>query len=111
MHDTNIAVFASEAAVTFRNPSTKQLSQVDSKQILRLLFVINRMHTVVERAKACGIPCFVVPPKNYENKEATTRSNSCRAPYPAKVEFLVLAGYMRLVGSAFSLSRLQKSCC
>ena len=52
---------------------------------------------VIERANKFGIESFVAVPKNYENKAAYERE-IVRQLTDKKVDFIVLAGYMRLIG-------------
>ena len=93
----NIAVFASGNGSNFQ--SIYEATQSGRLKANIALVVCNKPDAyVIERAKACGIPCFVCSPKNYENKEAYEAAILAELT-SAKVEFLVLAGYMRLVGS------------
>ncbi|WP_046175748.1 phosphoribosylglycinamide formyltransferase [Domibacillus indicus] len=52
---------------------------------------------VLERAEALGIPVFAFQPRQYESKEAFETEIVGRLK-KAGVEFVFLAGYMRLIG-------------
>lgn len=52
---------------------------------------------VVERATAADIPYFAFAPKSYPNKEEF-EGHILRELVRYKVDFIVLAGYMRLIG-------------
>lgn len=52
---------------------------------------------VVERAEKANIPSFLFVPKNYENKEKF-EADILLHLIEHEIDFIVLAGYMRLVG-------------
>ncbi|KHF38115.1 phosphoribosylglycinamide formyltransferase [Halalkalibacter okhensis] len=52
---------------------------------------------VIERANRYNIPCFIVDPKTYETK-AAFEQDIIRELDKREVSFVVLAGYMRLIG-------------
>ena len=91
-----IAVFASGSGSNFQSiaDSIKQ----GHLQAEIVLMVCDRPSAfVVERAKKEGIAPFVFSPKDYENKIAF--ETAILEQLQSKgVEFIVLAGYMRLIG-------------
>ena len=66
-------------------------------QIWLCLFVINQDAFVIERAKEFGIPSFVFQAKQYSSKEAYEKEIILELTN-WDVEFVVLAGYMRILG-------------
>ncbi|MFC0469257.1 phosphoribosylglycinamide formyltransferase [Halalkalibacter kiskunsagensis] len=92
-----IAVFASGSGT-----NAEAIIQASKKQLLHaevaLIVTDNPKAKVVARAKQHGIPMFTFDPKSYETKadfeqEIVTELNS------QGVSFVVLAGYMRLIGA------------
>ena len=62
------------------------------------LLVCDKPHAnVISRAKRLGVPAFICNPKDYPNR-AAYESRVLEALHDAKVEFIALAGYMRIVG-------------
>ena len=92
----SIAVFASGSGTNFK-------SIVDSVHSGKLqakveLLVCDRPDAfVVERAKAAGIATFVFNPKEYSSK-AEFEQEIAVILLQKNVDFIVLAGYMRLIG-------------
>ncbi|MCP1187812.1 phosphoribosylglycinamide formyltransferase [Priestia flexa] len=92
----NIAVFASGNGSNFQ--SLYEAMQSGQLKATVKLVICNKPEAyVIERAKACGIPCFVCSPKDFPDKAAYEQAilNELQAN---SIDFLVLAGYMRLVG-------------
>ncbi|TYS16929.1 phosphoribosylglycinamide formyltransferase [Rossellomorea vietnamensis] len=92
-----IAVFASGSGTNFQ-------SIVDSVHSGRLqakveILVCDRPDAfVIERAKAAGVATFVFNPKEYKSKPDFEREIAAEL-LNREVDFLVLAGYMRLIGN------------
>lgn len=91
-----IAVFASGSGSNFQSI----VDEIDSGTLeadVRLLVCDRPGARATERAEAAGIPVFSFRAKEYESKEAFERE-IIRELKEAGVEFIVLAGYMRLIG-------------
>ncbi|MCM2606627.1 phosphoribosylglycinamide formyltransferase [Rossellomorea marisflavi] len=91
-----IAVFASGSGSNFQSI----VDEIDSGTLeadVRLLVCDRPGARATERAEAAGIPVFSFRAKEYESKEAFERE-IIRELEAAGVEFIVLAGYMRLIG-------------
>ncbi|WP_430489386.1 phosphoribosylglycinamide formyltransferase [Rossellomorea marisflavi] len=91
-----IAVFASGSGSNFQSI----VDEIDSGTLeadVRLLVCDRPGARATERAEAAGIPVFSFRAKEYESKEAFERE-IIRELESAGVEFIVLAGYMRLIG-------------
>ncbi|KML07980.1 phosphoribosylglycinamide formyltransferase [Rossellomorea marisflavi] len=91
-----IAVFASGSGSNFQSI----VDEIDSGTLeadVRLLVCDRPGARATERAEAAGIPVFSFRAKEYESKEAFERE-IIRELEEAGVEFIVLAGYMRLIG-------------
>ncbi|MGC4378557.1 phosphoribosylglycinamide formyltransferase [Fictibacillus sp. Mic-4] len=92
----NIAIFASGSGSNFQ-------AIVDSVKEKKLnvhiaLMVCDKPGAfVIERAEKEGIDTFVFHPKNYESKAHFERDIIERL-YEKNVDFIALAGYMRLIG-------------
>ncbi|SDC09919.1 formyltetrahydrofolate-dependent phosphoribosylglycinamide formyltransferase [Pelagirhabdus alkalitolerans] len=52
---------------------------------------------VIDKAKSAGIPTFVFDPKGYSSKQVFEQE-IVEALHKEKVDWIILAGYMRLVG-------------
>jgi len=92
----SIAVFASGNGSNFQAiVDTVQSGQLKARLALLVCDQLNAH--VIERARAAGIPCFVFNPKDYPSKEAYEEEISCLLQNQ-NVDFIVLAGYMRLIG-------------
>ncbi|KMK91078.1 phosphoribosylglycinamide formyltransferase [Rossellomorea marisflavi] len=91
-----IAVFASGSGSNFQSI----VDEIDSGTLeadVRLLVCDRPGARATERAEAAGIPVFSFRAKEYGSKEAFERE-IIRELEEAGVEFIVLAGYMRLIG-------------
>ncbi|PLT27504.1 phosphoribosylglycinamide formyltransferase [Peribacillus deserti] len=92
-----IAVFASGSGSNFE--SIAEAVQGNKLQAeIGLLVCDNPKAYVIQRAKQKQIPVFVFSPKDYESKEAF-ETIILRKLAEYRVDFIVLAGYMRLIGS------------
>lgn len=92
-----IAVFASGSGTNFQAIIDAVKSGSLDAQIG--LLVCDRVGAkCIQRAESEEIPTFVFTAKNYESKEAYER-DILDMLQAQKVEFIVLAGYMRLIGS------------
>lgn len=87
-----IAVFASGNGSNFEALVTSNL-----KAEIGLLVCDNPDAYVIERASKAGIESFVFIPKTFSSKEAFEESIIERLR-DASIDFIVLAGYMRLIG-------------
>lgn len=93
----NIAVFASGSGSNFQAMiDAVQEGRLDAK--VNLLICDQPNAYVIERAKNAGIPSFVFQAKQYNGKEEYEREIILELK-KQDVEFVVLAGYMRLIGS------------
>ncbi|CEG29507.1 phosphoribosylglycinamide formyltransferase [Bacillus sp. B-jedd] len=91
-----IAVFASGNGSNFQaiiDAVKTGLFEAD----IRLLICDRPAAYAVERAKSAGIETFLFNPKDYPNKESFEKVIAGKLA-DAEVEWLVLAGYMRLIG-------------
>lgn len=91
-----IAVFASGSGSNFQSI----VDEIDSGTLeadVRLLVCDRPGARATERAEAAGIQVFSFRAKEYESKEAFEREIIGELE-EAGVEFIVLAGYMRLIG-------------
>ena len=92
-----IAVFASGNGSNFQAIAKAIASkQIDATSCF--LFCDNPKAYVIERAKKMGIPFTVFNPKNYENR-AAYESELLKQLEINAVDLIVLAGYMRIIGS------------
>lgn len=92
----NIAVFASGSGTNFQ----AIYDAIHAKELdanMALLVCDQPGAYVIERAEAAGIPSFVFKAKEYPSKEAYEKEMSTVLKNSG-VEFIVLAGYMRLIG-------------
>ncbi|WP_404430583.1 phosphoribosylglycinamide formyltransferase [Sutcliffiella horikoshii] len=93
---TRIAIFASGSGSNFQAITDACLKGL--LDATPALLVCDRPGAyVVERATAADIPYFAFAPKSYRNKEAF-EGHILQELARYKVEFIVLAGYMRLIG-------------
>ncbi|WP_019243708.1 MULTISPECIES: phosphoribosylglycinamide formyltransferase [Bacillus] len=97
-----IAVFASGSGSNFQciNDYISQ-GQLDAE--IKLLVCDRPGAFAIERAEKAGIPTFVFSAKDYESKEAF-ESEIVKQLQERDVEFIVLAGYMRLIGDTLLTS-------
>lgn len=92
----NIAVFASGNGSNFQAIiDVIQMGELDVN--ISLLICDKPGVYAIERAKKAGIPCFVFNPKVYSSKENYEKDIITELK-SLDVEFIVLAGYMRLIG-------------
>lgn len=93
----NIAVFASGSGSNFQAIiEAIQAGKLDAR--VALLVCDQKNAFVIERANKAGIPSFVFTAKQYSSKEEYEKE-IIRELKNRDVEFVVLAGYMRLIGS------------
>lgn len=92
----NIAVFASGSGTNFQ-AIMESIQAGELEATISLLVCDHRDAFVLERAKKAGIPSFVFTAKEYSSKEAYEREVIAELKSRG-VEFVVLAGYMRLIG-------------
>ena len=93
---TKIAVFASGSGSNFQAIQEAILSgQLDAQ--IELVVTDKPNAFVVKRAEQFNIPVFSFEAKNYESKESY-EVEITKALQLKKVEWVILAGYMRLVG-------------
>ncbi len=91
-----IAVFASGNGSNFQ-------ALIDAEQAgnlhasVELLVCDNPNAFVIRRAQAAGIPIYSFVPKSFSSKE-TFEKEILRELEKREIEFIVLAGYMRMVG-------------
>jgi phosphoribosylglycinamide formyltransferase 1 len=92
----NIAVFASGSGSNFEAiMNSIQKGELDAK--VSLVVCDKPGAKVIERAAKFGVESLTVSPKNYENKAAYERE-IVKHLIDKKIDFIVLAGYMRLIG-------------
>ncbi|WP_462412744.1 phosphoribosylglycinamide formyltransferase [Neobacillus sp. Marseille-QA0830] len=91
-----IAVFASGNGSNFQ-AFIDRVQAGDMKAEISLLVCDRPGALCAGRAKAAGIPSFVFNPKDFPSKDAF-EEEICRQLRNLQVEWVVLAGYMRLVG-------------
>jgi phosphoribosylglycinamide formyltransferase 1 len=94
----SIAIFASGSGSNFQAIiDAIQEGKLDAQ--VNLLVCDQPNAFVIERAKNAGIPSFAFQAKQYKSKEAY-ETEIIRELKKRDVEFVVLAGYMRLIGPA-----------
>ncbi len=92
-----IAIFSSGSGSNFQAiVDAVQSGELDAS--IKLLVCDQPDAFVIERAKASGIPAFVFRAKDFESKDAFETAIHEELVLHG-VEFIVLAGYMRLIGS------------
>ncbi|MBA3926858.1 phosphoribosylglycinamide formyltransferase [Listeria rustica] len=89
-----IAIFASGSGSNFQ----ALVDDAMIKESVALLVCDKPGAYVLDRAEAAGIPVFVFAPKTFADKAVFEREIVAKLQ-ESGVEFLVLAGYMRLIGS------------
>lgn len=93
---TKIAVFASGSGSNFG--ALAEACQNEELNAEIVLMVTNKPEAfVVERAEKAGIPVAALRPKDYETKDAYEEA-ILQELKQSGAEWLILAGYMRLVG-------------
>ena len=93
---TNLAVFASGTGTNF-DAIQKAIEDGELKAKIVVVVVDKINALVIEKAKAKGIDVFAFNPKDYENKAAYEKV-IISVLEEHHVEFIALAGYMRLFG-------------
>ncbi|MFC0523675.1 phosphoribosylglycinamide formyltransferase [Pontibacillus salicampi] len=96
-HPTNIAIFASGSGSNF-DKIAKKAETGHLTCNVKILICDKEQAMVMEKAQALGIPVFSFRAKDYENKEAFEKEIVDRLQEEG-VELVVLAGYMRLIGT------------
>jgi phosphoribosylglycinamide formyltransferase 1 len=97
MQMKKIAVFASGSGSNFQSIIDEiEAGRLEAK--ISLLVCDNPGAYVIDRAKKAGIQCFVFNPKEYRLKADYEREIAFELKSYG-VDFVVLAGYMRLIGS------------
>jgi phosphoribosylglycinamide formyltransferase-1 len=92
----NLAVFASGSGTNFQAIiDSVEEGQLPSK--IALLVTDNPQAEAIKRAKNYDIPTFVFSAKNYPDKAAYEKE-ILKQLAQANIEWIVLAGYMRLIG-------------
>ncbi|MCD8511268.1 MAG: phosphoribosylglycinamide formyltransferase [Bacillus sp. (in: Bacteria)] len=92
----NLAVFASGNGSNFEAVvGAIKRGEIDGE--VKLLVCDKEQAYAIERARNHGIPVFVFNPKNYLGKEAY-EGEILQQLAKYKVELIILAGYMRLIG-------------
>lgn len=94
---TKIAVFASGSGSNFQ-AIQEAIEKGELNAKVELVVTDKPNAFVVTRAKNLGIPVFAFSPKEYESKEAY-ETEIIEKLQENKVEWIVLAGYMRLIGN------------
>ncbi|MGV3488210.1 MAG: phosphoribosylglycinamide formyltransferase [Tuberibacillus sp.] len=92
-----IAVFASGTGSNFE-AIEKAIRSGQIKADIALVVCDKPQAPVIEKAKAAGIPVLVLKPKDFPNKAAYEQVILDELKEKG-VTFIVLAGYMRLIGS------------
>ena len=93
---TNLAVFASGSGTNFQKMiEAIETGDLDAKIVL---LVSDRKDAfAIQRAQQADIPVFAFSPKDYANKQAFEEA-ILQELNSRNVEWIVLAGYMRLIG-------------
>jgi phosphoribosylglycinamide formyltransferase-1 len=92
----NIAIFASGSGSNFQAiADVVQTGELDAN--ISLLVCDKPNAYVIERALTLNIPTFIFNPKDYSTKDAYEKEITSILRNRG-VEFIVLAGYMRLIG-------------
>jgi phosphoribosylglycinamide formyltransferase-1 len=93
----NIAVFASGSGSNFQ--AIYDAIERGALQARLSMLVCDRPNAkVIERAEKAGVRTFVCSPKDFNSKEEY-ETEVYKHLFEQGVDFLVLAGYMRLIGS------------
>ena len=105
-----IAVFASGSGRIFKRLKKRYFAEILMRKLS--LVVTDRPEAyVVERAKTAGSTICSITPKRLSIRKKTYERRNCKKVYiKSGVEWIVLAGYMRLVGSVI-LSALSVEDC
>lgn len=92
----NIAIFASGEGTNF----TSLVDYFESEKLpfnVKLLVCDHQKVNVLNRAKKANVPTFIINFKNYENK-AAAEEEILKQLENEKIDFIFLAGYMRIIG-------------
>jgi len=92
----NIAIFASGSGSNFEAIAVA-IKKGEINANLVLLVCDKPEAKVISRAKRLGVPVFICDSKEFENR-ADHESHILSALKAAKVDFIALAGYMRIIG-------------
>lgn len=103
----NIAIFASGNGSNFENIIQAMNTGAITCATCRLLVVDKEHAYAIERAKTLGIPYYFVNPKAFANKEAYETCIMEKLQEHG-VELIVLAGYMRFIGSVLLKNYSQR---
>lgn len=93
---TKIAVFASGSGLNFQ-AIQESIERGELNANIEVVVTDKPNAYVVKRAEKFGIPVFAFSPKDYASK-ATYESEIVKILKQKAVEWIVLAGYMRLIG-------------
>lgn len=91
-----IAIFASGNGGNFQRIVEAQRSGEGKGYKVKVLIVDKGNAYATERAKALGIPCYFINPKEY-NTKMEFEEKIIEVLKEFKVEYIVLAGYMRII--------------
>ncbi|KRG14369.1 phosphoribosylglycinamide formyltransferase [Lederbergia galactosidilytica] len=91
-----IAIFASGTGSNFQ-AIVDAIQKGNLQATIALLICDKPEAPVIEKAQKTNIPVFTFSPKEFASK-AIFESIICEQLQEAKVDFIVLAGYMRLIG-------------
>ncbi len=97
MKTMNIAVFASGNGSNFDNIVNQQRAKNLNYEV-KLLICDKEQAYAIKRAEKLNIDCITVPYKNFSNKEQY-ELHILEILKSYKIQFIVLAGYMRLIGN------------
>lgn len=103
----NIAVFASGSGTNFENIVRRIQDQSLHHVTCAILIVDHDDAGAIERAKMLHIPYQFVNPKEFANKEAYETS-ILQILTERKVDLIVLAGYMRYIGTVLLAAYPQR---
>ncbi|QOR66882.1 phosphoribosylglycinamide formyltransferase [Cytobacillus suaedae] len=92
----NIAVFASGSGSNFE-AIMNSIKNGELDAHVSLVVCDKPGAKVIERAAKYGVDSFVISPKNFESKVAYEREITKKL-LEKEIDFIVLAGYMRLIG-------------
>jgi phosphoribosylglycinamide formyltransferase-1 len=92
----SIAVFASGSGTNFESIVTQSREDNWPKSVT-LLLTDREGAKVLDRAERLGVAHYLVSPKSFPNKEAY-ESAILGVLEDKKIEWIILAGYMRLIG-------------
>jgi phosphoribosylglycinamide formyltransferase-1 len=93
----SIAIFASGSGTNFDSIVTQSRKDNWSEPV-SLLMADREGAKVLDRAERLSVPHYLVSPKSFPNKEAY-ESAILEVLQARKIEWIILAGYMRLIGS------------